>query len=53
MRMFSAAFCELYINACFWLKAPEITVDYQKLESEPGTMYAGFPSALGFGVGGQ
>ena len=29
------------------------TVDSKKLEYGPGTIYAGFPSSLGFGVGGQ
>ena len=29
------------------------TVDSKKLEYGPGTRYSGFPSFLGFGVGGQ
>ena len=29
------------------------TVDSQKLEHEPGTIYASCPSSPGFGVGGQ
>ena len=29
------------------------TVDSKKLEYGPGAIYAGFPSSLGFGVGGQ
>ena len=29
------------------------TVDSQQLEYGPGRIYAGFPSSLGFGVGGQ
>ena len=28
-------------------------VDSKKLEYEPGTIYAGFLSSLGFGVGGE
>ena len=30
-----------------------ITVDSKKLEYGPGTKYAGLPSSLGFGAGGQ
>ena len=34
-------------------RGPIYTVDSKKLEHGSGTIYAGVPSCLGFGVGGQ
>ena len=40
--------------ASAWLGSPmgPTTVDSEKLEHGPGRNHAGFPSSLGFGVGG-